>query len=328
VTLPVGAYRLEGISPRAYQHPADRAAAAALRSVPYLDQVVRKLIELGYERALRAVSLGSSVRLGQEQLPHIWVLHRQVFNSLDLQDVPDLYLTQWPFANAMTIGAGRPIVVLNSELVRLLDTDGQRAVLAHEAAHVHSDHVLYQTALVILLRIGTQNLPLLAGLPLMAIRYALMEWFRAAELSCDRAAALLTRDPQAVCRTLMVLSAGAAAEHLNLDAFIKQGLDYEEKGSGIDRLSRLFQDLQVTHPLPVRRVSELLKWVRGGEYDRIVGGDYLRVGEEPPLRDETDSAASHYGERVRGAFEKAGTSVGEVGDQLSDWLEKRRRDTR
>ena len=64
VTLPVGAYKLEGISPRAYQHPADRAATAALRQVPYLDQVVRKLIELGYERALRAVSLGSSVRLG------------------------------------------------------------------------------------------------------------------------------------------------------------------------------------------------------------------------------------------------------------------------
>jgi Zn-dependent protease with chaperone function len=325
VTLPVGAYRLEGISPRAYQHPADRAATAALHSVPYLDQVVRKLIELGYERALRAVSLGSAVRLGQEQLPHIWVLHRQVFNALDLKDVPDLYLTQWPFANAMTIGSGRPIVVLNSELVTLLDADGQRAVLAHEAAHVHSDHVLYQTALVIILRIGTQNLPLLAGLPLMAIRYALLEWFRAAELSCDRAAALLTRDPQAVCRALMVLAGGAASEQLNLDAFIKQGLDYEETGTGLERLSRLFQDLQVTHPLPVKRVRELLDWVREGDYDRIVGGDYLRIGDEPPLREEGDSAAAHYSERVKGAFEKAGTSVSEVGDQLSDWLEKRKR---
>jgi Zn-dependent protease with chaperone function len=321
----VGAYRLEGISPRAYQHPADRAATAALHSVPYLDQVVRKLIELGYERALRAVSLGSAVRLGQEQLPHIWVLHRQVFNALDLKDVPDLYLTQWPFANAMTIGSGRPIVVLNSELVTLLDADGQRAVLAHEAAHVHSDHVLYQTALVIILRIGTQNLPLLAGLPLMAIRYALLEWFRAAELSCDRAAALLTRDPQAVCRALMVLAGGAASEQLNLDAFIKQGLDYEETGTGLERLSRLFQDLQVTHPLPVKRVRELLDWVREGDYDRIAGGDYLRIGDEPPLREEGDSAAAHYSERVKGAFEKAGTSVSEVGDQLSDWLEKRKR---
>jgi hypothetical protein len=184
--------------------------------------------------------------------------------------------------------------------------------------------VLYQTALVILLRLST-SLPLLAGLPLVPIRYALLEWFRAAELSCDRAAALVTRDPQAVCRSLMVLSAGAAAEHLNLDAFIKQGLDYEEKGSGLERLSRLFQDLQVTHPMPVKRVRELLDWVREGDYDRIVGGDYIHIGDEPPLREEGDSAAAHYGDRVKGAFEKAGTSVSEVGDQLSDWLEKRKR---
>ena len=125
---------------------------------------------------------------------------------------------------------------------------------------------------------------MLAGLPLIPIRYALLEWFRAAELSCDRAAALLTRDPQAVCRTLMVLSAGAAAEHLNLDAFIKQGMDYSESGTGVERLSRLFQDLQVTHPLPVKRVRELLDWVREGDYDRIVGGDYMQRGEEPPLQ--------------------------------------------
>ena len=185
--------------------------------------------------------------------------------------------------------------------------------------------MLYQTALLILLRIGTQTLPLLAGLPLLAIRYALLEWFRAAELSCDRAAALLTRDPTTVCRSLMVLSAGAAAEHLNLDAFLKQGMDYKE-GKGVERLSRLWQDLQLTHPMPVKRTHELLSWVREGEYDRIVGGEYMKIGEEPPLREEGDSAAAHYGEHIKGAFEKAGTSLQEVGDQLSSWLEKRKGD--
>ena len=142
MTLPVEAWRLEGISPRAYQHPADRAATAALQKVPYLDDVVRKLIALGYERALRAAALGSSVRLGHDQLPHIWVLHRECFNALDLAGVPDLYMTQFPIANAATIGTDRPVVIVNSELVRILDDDGRRAVLAHEAGHVHSNHVL------------------------------------------------------------------------------------------------------------------------------------------------------------------------------------------
>ena len=195
--------------------------------------MVRKLIELGYERALRAASLGSAVRLGQEQLPRIWVLHRQVFNTLDMEHVPGLYMTQFPLANAYAIGTQKPIVVLNSELVRILDDDGRRVVLAHEAAHIHSDHQLYRTALLILLLIGDAvRLPILAGLPLLAIKLALLEWSRSAELSCDRAAALVTRDPLAVCRALMVIAAGEAADELNLDAFIAQGMDYSEKGTG------------------------------------------------------------------------------------------------
>jgi len=42
-----------GISPKAYEHPADRAATAALKAIPMLDSVVRMLIEWRYERALR-----------------------------------------------------------------------------------------------------------------------------------------------------------------------------------------------------------------------------------------------------------------------------------
>jgi Zn-dependent protease with chaperone function len=324
MSLPADAYKLPGISPRAYQHPADRAATAALQRVPYLDQVVRKLIALGYERALRVASLGASVRLGQEQLPQIWVLHRQVFNVLDVEPVPDLYLTQFPLANAATFGTERPVVILNSELVRLLDEDGRRAVLAHEAAHIHADHVLYQTALLILLRIGTAGLPALAGLPLMAIRLALLEWSRGAELSCDRAAAIVTRDPLAVCRTLMIITAGEAAADLSLDAFIAQAMDYDTGGKGLERITKLLQDLNVTHPLPVRRVRMLLDWVRSGDYDRIIGGEYVRKGDEAPLRDEADAAQAHYSERVGDAFSQAGSSIAEAGDQLAKWLARQR----
>jgi Zn-dependent protease with chaperone function len=324
MSLPARAWKLDGISPRAYQHPADRAATAALGRVPYLDEVVRRLIQLGYERALRAASLGSAVRLGERQLPGIWVLHREAFNALDMEKVPDLYLTQFPLANAYTIGSEKPIVLLNSELVRLLDDDGRRAVLAHEAAHVHSDHVLYQTALLILLQIGTSRLPLLAGLPLLAIRLALLDWFRAAELSCDRAAALVTRDPEAVCRSLMVISAGEAAEDLSLDAFVAQAMEYGEGGKGLERLTKMLQDLNVTHPMPVRRVRRLLDWVQEGDYDRIVRGDYLRKGEEAPLRDEAEAAGVDYGNRITRAFEQAGSSIAEVGEQLGDWLQRQR----
>jgi len=320
---PAPAWQLEGISPRAYQHPADRAATAGLGKVPYLDEVVHRLVALGYERALRAAALGSAVRLGEDQLPGIWALHREVFNVLDMDDVPPLYLTQFPMANAYVVGTERPIVVLHSELVRLLDDEGRRVVLAHEAAHIQSDHVLYQTALLILVRLGSSaRLPVLAGLPLLAIRMALLEWFRAAELSCDRAAALVTRRPEAVCRTMMTLAAGEAAEDLNLDAFVAQGMEYEESGTGLERMTRKLQDLGVTHPMPVRRVRMLLDWVHEGEYDRMVRGDYLRRGEEASARDEAEAAGVHYGDRISGAIQQAGSSIGDMGKQLSDWLNR------
>jgi Zn-dependent protease with chaperone function len=325
MTLPVDGYQLKGISPRAFQHPSDRAATAALQTIPGLDQVVRKLIELGYERALRAAYLGASVRLGPAQLPDTWNLHNQVFRTLDLDEIPDLYVTQFPMANAQTIGAGRPIVVVNSELLQLLGTDERRAVLAHEAAHVLGDHVLYFTALQILMAMGrATRLPILAGLPLMAVRSALLEWSRAAELSCDRAAAIVTRDPTAVCRTLMILAAGTGAEDLDLGQFMAQAQEFETGGTGLERLSRMFVDLNVTHPMPVRRAQELMRWVRRGDYDRLVGGDYLRRGEEAGAREEAGDAAALYADRFRAAFKDAGEALGSAGDQLSDWLRKDR----
>lgn len=255
----------------------------------------------------------------------MWALHREAFNALDIPgEAPPLYVTARPIANAFTVGAERPIVVVNSELLKLLPEEGKRVVLAHEAAHVHSDHVLYQTGLLILLNVSVTRLPMLAGLPLMAVRLALLEWFRAAELSCDRGAALATKDPMAVCRALMTLTAGTAAEDLNLDAFIAQAAEYDAGGSGLEKITKLMNDLGVDHPMPVRRVRELMDWVRSGDDNRVIGGEYVRVGEEPPLGDEAAAAQNHYGERIAGVFEQAGSSIAEVGEQLGAWLKRDR----
>jgi Zn-dependent protease with chaperone function len=128
--------RLLDLSPKAYEHPADRAATAALHSIPMLDQVVRKLIEFGYERALRQVFLAGSIKLGSEQLPDAWAAHRAACARLDIGFVPDLYLTQFPVTNAAAIGSDRPMVMINSRTLELLDEEELRTVLGHEAGHV------------------------------------------------------------------------------------------------------------------------------------------------------------------------------------------------
>ena len=320
MTLPVEGYQLTDISPKAYEHPADRAATAALASVPMLDAVVRKLVEFGYERALRQSYLGASVRLGPDQRPDVYRVYEQVLVTLDMPDVYPLYVTQTPTVNAAAVGAENPFIVLNSGFVNLADEDMLRTVLAHECAHILSEHVLYRTALMILLRLTVTRLPLLAGLPLMAARAALLEWARATELSADRAAALVARDPMPVCKTLMHLTGGV--KDLDLDAYLKQAGDYNEGGKGIDRLQRLWMELGVTHALPVKRVREVMDWVRAGDFDRIVAGDYPRRGDEVKVREHTDAAVAFYADRFQGAFRDAGDSLATAGEQFSGWVRK------
>ena len=161
-TLPDAIEPYKNISSKAYEHPADRAATAALKAVPMLDPVVRKLIEWGYERALRQAYLASSIKIGEQQLPELWASHTGVCRVLDIPEVPDLYVTGRVMGGAVVIGSSKPIVVMDSLLLSRLGPGEQRVVLAHELGHVLSDHVLYMTALNILLSAGS-GLPLVLG---------------------------------------------------------------------------------------------------------------------------------------------------------------------
>jgi len=312
--------RFPDLSAQAFAHPADRAAMAALHSIPMLDALVKKLTEFGYEKHFRQLFLGRAVRLGDDQLPRVWALHRQSAYVLDVEPVPHLYITQQPVGNAMTFGTNDPVIMVNSGLVAYGD-DEMRAVLAHEMGHVLADHVGLLTTMGILgsiLRGMLRGQPLVA-LPVRAAYYALLEWSRMAELTSDRASAIATGDPMTVCRSLMRMAAGPV-EGLNLDAFIRQSTEYHEERDPLARFRRFSSEITATHPFPVRRVRELVDWVASGNYDRIRSGDYVRRGAEPPVNEEFNTAVNHYRQRWSSVLERAGSGVQEVFSRVSGWL--------
>jgi hypothetical protein len=185
------------------------------------------------------------------------------------------------------------------------------------------------TALDILLRAGS-GLPFVLGLPFRAVQAVLLEWYRAAELSCDRAATLAVRDPRIVCRTLMVTAGALPADRLNLDAFMAQAIEYESWDDPTDRVRRFFNEIGQSHTYAVRRVSEVMKWVQGGEYDRIVRGEYRRRDDQRDAREEAGDAIEFYAERFRALFREAGenvanlgSQVGDISQQVADWIRSR-----
>jgi Zn-dependent protease with chaperone function len=328
-SLPEAVEPYPEISSKAYEHPADRAATAALKAVPMLDTVVRKLVEFSYERALRQSYLGNSIKVSERQLPELWASYEGVRRILDMPGEYDLYVSSSVLWNAVTIGSKAPMIVVGSNLLEQLTAGEQRTVIGHEMGHILSDHVLYITALNILLGATAGSLPMI-GLPIRAVRAVLLEWRRAAELTCDRAATLAVRDPRIVCRTLMVFASGLPADRLDLDAFMAQAMEYENWEDSHDRIRRFFNEINATHTYAVRRVSEVMRWVQSGEYDRIIRGEYRRRGDPTNVRDEAGDAMEFYAERFRAMFRELGdnvttlgSQVGDVSQQVSDWLRNR-----
>ena len=103
----------------------------------------------------------------------------------------------------------------------------------------------------------------------MPLQRSLYEWLRSAELSCDRAALLVSQDVNVVASVFMKLSGGPTnkANEMNVEAYIEQSqnFDIEAKKLG-SRLISMGVDQVMSHPVPVVRVKELVDWSKSKEY--------------------------------------------------------------
>ncbi len=300
---------LSQISSRAWEHPADRAALNTLRALPGFDEVVRKVAGFLGERGVRLLFLANAVRVGPRQRPDLDALYTEVLETLDLQKRPQLYVTQTPFLNAMAVGFEEPFIVINSGALTVLDREEQRFILAHEVGHIMSGHTTYRTLAIILIYFGLNNLPFLAGLALMPFQLALLEWYRKAELSSDRAGLLGIQNDKDAMRTFMKMAGGdGGKDQMDLDSFMAQASEYEVDSSAWDTILKILATAFRDHPFATLRAAELQRWVASGEYQAILNGSYIRRGGEGdrPLSDDYVDAAGYYGDRAKDAIDSLG----------------------
>ncbi len=261
------------LSKHDYVHPLDSKALAALRAIPGIDTALKKLLSVTGESAIRVLFTASAVKITPKQCPDLHAKLQIACTTLGV-DMPDFFIQQNPIVNAFTGGVEKPIIVLHTSLIERLNDEETLAVIAHEVGHIHAEHVLYLTAAQLLLALA--HIPL-ASLPIAGIvkdilsatmRGALLAWMRRAELSCDRAALLVTQDPHVVGRTMMKLCGGTMASKIDYDLFLEQAREFE-KNYDEKFLDKFWADILtsgLSHPFPVWRVSEILKWVEDGQY--------------------------------------------------------------
>lgn len=287
------------ISSKAWEHPADRAALTALRKVPGLDIVLQKLIGLSTEKSLRLIALASSIRVSERQYPKVHGMLREACATLDVENMPELYIAQNPFLNASAIGVERPFIVLNSSLVEAATDDELLCIVGHELGHVASGHALYKTLLALLVRLSSFAFSVpLGGASLMAIIMALREWDRKSELSADRAGLLVVQDPEVAYRIDMKMAGAMRPDEIDINEFFQQAAEYERGEGLLDSFHKLLNLAGQTHPFPVLRLTELKSWVDAGEYGRIMAGEYVRRGDAAAdsVRQNVKDAAGKYRE--------------------------------
>jgi Zn-dependent protease with chaperone function len=295
---------LPQISPAAWEHPTDRAALGALRTIPGFDAVLRKVVGMFGERNIRINYQAQALRVGPSQYPDI---HRQLLDVCEILDTapPPLYVSQTPLANAGAVGMDRPFIVVNSSLIELLSPDQVRFTLGHEVAHIMSDHALYRTLLFLLLELSRPLVPVL-GQVTMPITLALLEWHRKSEVSCDRAGLLAVQDPDVGFGALGTMAGGIRGREGTIDigALKEQSSDYLD-ATGLDGFFKFVATAGRTHPFPVIRVAELADFAEHGAYRAIVGGDYVRRGQEPPLVHDLELARRGFSDSAQKVFTNA-----------------------
>src|SRR6266550_4113032 len=139
--------------------------------------------------------------------------------------------------------------------------------------------------------------PFIAGIAILPIQLALLEWFRKSELSSDRAGLLGCQDPTASLRVNLKFAGGGDMSQMDLNAFLMQAKEYEEAGGALDRIFKILGVLGRSHPFNTVRAAELQRWIEEGHYDRVLRGEYTRRGpdaEQRPIDKDIDDARDHY----------------------------------
>jgi hypothetical protein len=78
-----------------------------------------------------------------------------------------------------------------------------------------------------------------------------------------------------------------------------------------------------SHPFPVIRVAELRNWVDSGDYDRIMSGEYHRVGDPRPFSDDAATAARGFSETANKVFSDTDRYVNDALVSFMDSARKR-----
>lgn len=252
---------LKGLDQTQYEHPFDREALDALENTPGLTVAGKYITKQTIERIYTVQYTGSNLKVTADNYPDIYEYLDYACRILDLDRKPELYI-QWGYGiNAFTVGAEKPIVVLNSGLIDLCDEDEKMFIIGHELGHIKSNHMLYHMMAQVINYI-IDAIPG-GGIVAAPLKYALLYWDRMSEFTADRAGLLCCQNKDAAMRAFIKMAGLPINQFNKMDeqAFLQQAKDFDSLDyENLNKFFKIISIMDSTHPWTVMRVAELIKW--------------------------------------------------------------------
>ncbi|MBE6410195.1 MAG: M48 family metallopeptidase [Akkermansiaceae bacterium] len=264
--------KLNGLSAASFQNDIDRALAQNLLSkFNVLGFLTGKVVDTFVRWQVINIKSGG-ICVNEHSQPALYQVVKNVCEVLCME-IPDVYIydTAGGGINAYTTGIEKPIIVLSRMAASVLDEHELAYIIGHECGHIICNHVKYHIIMDILssnLFPGGELAQVLALGPLLSA------WHRRSELSADRAGLLACQNMEAVKRAMLKMMGSPFAEYqrLRTSTLVGQAMDFQNlmDEKALDRTFNLLQSATLTHPRMVFRCTELLNWLKTGDYQLLL----------------------------------------------------------
>ena len=269
----------------AYAYGGDLKVRATLDRIRPVTLGVEATVRL-WQTVEKSRMLGTAVKVTPKQFPRLFKLAETCADTLRIP-VPTVYVSpNVGSLNAHTFGTAEdPCVVVNAALIDHLTEPEMLDVLGHECGHIQNNHVVYMTTLHFL-KHGANMFLRWSVKPAVL---ALNAWARRAEITCDRAAIICTRDLDVSVACLVKLALGSRKLYsdINVDEYLRQ---LEETSRSVGR----FDELTQTHPYLPKRVAALRLFAETTYFKSLVAKPGTNDGAAATglSKDECDSRVS------------------------------------
>lgn len=264
--------KLINLNPQDYEHPFDKEALAKVNAIPLLPTAMNFMLNWTVIRWNIITLCGNNFHVTSRSCPKLFEQAKNVWETLDLETYPDLYVHQDYYINAYTTGdRNDAFMVLSSGASEKLSDEELSFVIGHESGHIKSRHVLYHILCAYISQIVTK----IPGASIAAtpLTLALSYWNRMSEFTADRAGLLACQDLHVALSSIMKMS-GLPEKYYNnasVDDFVNQAKELKNRYNGIaENFIKLIEICDEDHPWTVVRAAELVNWVDSGQYQAIL----------------------------------------------------------